>query len=186
MRSGCSPFYAATLPRSGPGNCLPCPYPITAVPLGKPLRFSRCPATPFQTGPCKAPALWRSSAPAAVPLPLNWDRPHSRDVNSLSGRWGIYLRSGPHLWILRGTCVPLYHAKPGVPHGWFLRLYPASVSIRRIVRVRSAIHTMSRTMPTGEATLFVEEGTLRPAGIGEQPAAYLKSKGIGKVTVVAL
>lgn len=36
-----------------------------------------------------------------------------------------------------------------------------------------------------EATLFVEEGTLRPAGIG-QLAAYLKSKGIGKVTVVAL
>ena len=33
--------------------------------------------------------------------------------------------------------------------------------------------------------LFVEEGTLRPAGIG-QLAAYLKSKGIGKVTVAAL
>ena len=36
-----------------------------------------------------------------------------------------------------------------------------------------------------EATLFVEEGTLRPAGIG-QLAAYLKSQGSGTVPLDAL
>ena len=36
-----------------------------------------------------------------------------------------------------------------------------------------------------EALLFVEEGVLRPAGL-RQLAAYLKGKGMEKVTVIAL
>ena len=106
-----------------------CPGPDRGIASPVPIRLPRC----RWGSPCASLAArqrpfrpdlakrQRSGAPAR-PLPFHCHSTGTgpiRDVNSLSGRWGIYLRSGPHLWILRGTCVPLYHAKPGVPHGWF-------------------------------------------------------------------
>ncbi len=95
------------------------------------------------------------------------------------GRWGIYLRSRPSSLDFAGDMRSTLPRKARCSPWLVPQLYPASVSIRRIVTVRSAIYTMSRTMPTGRLPSLWRRGPCARQESGNWPPTS-KAKGLGK------
>ncbi len=160
------------------GIASPVPIRLPRCRWGSPCASLAARQRPFRPDLAKRQRSGAPARPLPVPLPLNWDRPHQRrqlSIWALGNLSTLRPSSLDFAGDMRSTLPRKARCSP-----WLVpQLYPASVSIRRIVTVRSAIYTMSRTMPTGRLPSLWRRGPCARQESGNWPPTS-KAKGLGK------